>query len=168
MDRFYVVQTKPQKERLAVQEIENQGFAVFYPVIRHLPKVIKGKLYEARTSPLFPKYLFVQFNPDYDQWRSLNGTRGVVRVMCMDEERPSPVPLLSMSALLRTGGVIEEQSAGLPFSPSDVVEFVEGAMKGCQGIVQLCTHDRVSLLMNLLGGNVITHCVPGLLKYVVQ
>lgn len=165
-DRYYVVQTKPQKELLAAQEIQNQGFETFLPLIKHLPRMRRGKFLEARLSPLFPKYLFVQFNPTYDQWRSLNGTRGVIRVMCMDEHRPSPVPILTMSSLLQTGGLIEEEKAGLPFNPGDTVEFVEGSLKGVQGIVRLCTADRVGLLLNLLGRQVLTQSSPRFLKFV--
>lgn len=166
MDRFYVVQTQPQRERLAVNELRNQNFQTFYPVIRHLPRISRGRLGDSRISPLFPKYVFVSLDLDLDQWRSINGTRGVTRLICMDEDRPSPVSQFVMERLLAAGEIIEEREAGLPFNINDLVEFTNGPMKGIQGIVSLCAADRVSLLMDMLGGSVPVHTTPNLLKYV--
>lgn len=166
MDRFYVVQTQPQRERLAVNELRNQDFKIFYPVIRHLPRISRGRLVDSRLSPLFPKYVFVSLDLELDQWRSINGTRGVTRLICMDEDRPSPIANAVMARLLAAGELIEEREAGLPFNINDLVEFTDGPMKGIQGIVSLCAADRVSLLMDMLGGKVRVHTVPNLLKYV--
>lgn len=166
MDRFYVVQTQPQRERLAVNELRNQNFQTFFPVIRHLPRISRGRLGDSRISPLFPKYVFVSLDLELDQWRSINGTRGVTRLICMDEDRPSAVSPFVMERLLAAGEIIEEREAGLPFNINDLVEFIEGPMKGIQGIVSLCVADRVSLLMDMLGGLVPVHTTPNLLRYV--
>lgn len=166
MDRFYVVQTQPQRERLAVNELRNQNFQTFFPVIRHLPRTSRGRLGDSRISPLFPKYVFVSLDLELDQWRSINGTRGVTRLICMDEDRPSAVSPFVMERLLAAGEIIEEREAGLPFNINDLVEFIEGPMKGIQGIVSLCAVDRVSLLMDMLGGSVPVHTTPNLLRYV--
>lgn len=168
MDRFYVVQTQPQRERLAVNELRNQNFQTFYPVIRHLPRTSRGRLGDSRISPLFPKYVFVSLDLELDQWRSINGTRGVTRLICMDEDRPSPVSQFVMERLLAAGEIIEEREAGLPFNINDLVEFTDGPMEGIQGIVSLCAADRVSLLMDMLGGKVPVHTTPNLLKYVAR
>lgn len=166
MNRYYVVQTQPLRERLAIQELLNQDFQTFFPVIKHLPRIAKGKLEPSRLSPLFPRYLFVSLDLEYDQWRCINGTRGVTRIICMDEDRPSPVSDIVMTRLLAAGEVIEEKAAGLPFDINDTVEFVSGPMKGIQGIVSLCAADRVSLLMDMLGGKVPVHTSPNMLKYI--
>lgn len=168
MNRFYVVQTQPQRERLAVNELRNQNFQTFFPVIKHLPRISRGRLDASRTSPLFPKYLFVSLDLELDRWRSINGTRGVTRIICMDEDRPSPVAQSIMDRLLASGEVIEERAAGLPFDVNDLVEFTDGPMKGIQGIVSLCATDRVSLLMDMLGGKVSVHAKPSVLKYVAK
>lgn len=166
MDRFYVVQTQPQRERLAVNELRNQNFKTFYPVIKHLPRISRGRLGDPRLSPLFPKYVFVSLDLELDRWRSINGTRGVTRLICMDEDRPSAVSPFIMERLLAAGEIIEEREAGLPFNINDLVEFVDGPMKGIQGIVSLCVTDRVSLLMDMLGGKVPVHTAPNMLKYI--
>lgn len=166
MEPYFVVQTQPQRERLAAQELQQQGFRTFYPVIQHLARLRRGKLQAPRQAALFPKYLFVQLDLERDRWRSINGTRGVIRLMCMDDEHPSQVPAPVMSRLLAAGEIIEELRAGLPFNPGDQVEFMDGSFKGVQGIVQLCSAQRVSLLLTLLGGQVVTYCEPKALRYV--
>jgi transcriptional antiterminator RfaH len=168
MLRYYVVQTQPQKERTAVFELQNQGFSTFYPVIEHVPRFRRGRLEVPRRSALFPKYLFVSLNLETDPWRSVNGTRGVVRLMCMDDERPSAVPEEAMARLLAAGEVIQERAAGLPFNLGDNVEFVSGPMAGRQALVEACAVDRVQVLLELLGGKVSVKCEPKALRYLAR
>lgn len=137
-------------------------------MIEHLPVFRRGKLVAARKSALFPKYLFVSLDLKLDPWRSVNGTRGVVRLMCMDDETPSPVPGAVMSRLLEAGEIIQERAAGLPFNLGDSVEFVAGPMAGRQALVQMCAMDRVCVLLDLLGGRVKVECEPRALKYVAK
>ena len=166
MDRYYVVQAQPMKERLATQELRNQGFPTFFPVIQRAPRVIRGRLELARRVPMFPKYLFVQFDIETcDNWRSVNGTRGVTRLMTMDE-RPSPVPALVMSRLLAAGEVVLEETADLPFNLGDAVEFTSGPFQGKRGLVQACDAERVEVLLSLLGSVVPVKVAPGSLQYV--
>ena len=162
--RHYVVQAQPQREPLAVKELQNQGFETFYPVIQRRPVVRHLKLVTPAPVPLFPKYLFVRLDLATDPWRSINGTRGVTRLMCMDE-LPSPVPEGAMERLMSAGEVILEDAAGLPFNVNDPVEFISGPMTGLRGLVQLCAADRVTLLLDLLGSKTVVHCAPAALKY---
>ena len=162
--RHYVVQTQPMKERLAVQELGNQGFETFYPQLVRAPRVRRGKFEVPLPVPLFPKYLFVRLDLGEPGWQSINGTRGVVRLMCMDD-RPSPVPQAVMDRMVAAGEVIHESLAGLPFAPGESVEFTEGPMIGLRGIVKLCAADRVTLLLDLLGSVREVRCAPRSLRY---
>jgi transcriptional antiterminator RfaH len=168
MERYYVVQTQPQKEPTAAFELQNQGFRTFFPVIRRAPTIRHGKLTERKLAPLFPKYLFVQLDLVLDPWRSINGTRGVVRIMCMDEHQPSPVPEFAMTRLLAAGELLDESTAALPFNLGDTVEFVDGSMKGRQGLVHACAEDRVTLLLDILGRETKVYCEPKVLKYIMK
>lgn len=165
MEHFYVVQCQPQREWLAKIELNNQGFRTFCPVIQHQPRIKRGKLETPKPSAMFPKYLFVSLDLDQDHWRSINGTRGVVRLICMNSEKPSPVPDHVMEQLIVGGEIIQEEKALLPFDLSDTVEFVEGPMLGRKALVTACTNDRVSVLMAWLGSKITTHCEPKMLKF---
>ena len=163
--RHYVVQTQAQKEPLAVKELRNQGFQTFFPVIQKPLVARHGRLISPPPAALFPKYLFVCLDLEADsRWRSINGTRGVVRLMCMDAQ-PSPVPVKAMERLLAAGEVLVPDTAALPFNLGDPVEFANGPMQGHRGLVQLCTADRVTVLLSLLGRRVPVSVAPAALTY---
>lgn len=86
---WYVVHTQPRAEGQAVRHLEMQGYRVFCPryrrTIRHARKT------KSVFAPLFPSYLFVHLNILRDQWRSINGTRGVVHLL-MQGGAPQPIP----------------------------------------------------------------------------
>ena len=166
MIRHYVVQCQPQREPLAVQELRNQGFTTFFPVIQGAPKVRRGVYEAGRLSPLFPKYLFVPLDLEAeDRWSAINGTRGVVRLMSMNG-KPSPMPIAAMTRLLAAGETLVHDTAILPFNINDSVEFLSGAFAGQKGIVQLCTRDRVTLLLDLLGRQTTVKVAPTAVRYV--
>lgn len=165
-DRYYVVQAQPQRERLAVHELHNQGFQTFFPLIARAPRARRGVYEIPPPLPLFPRYLFVLLDLQQDPWRSINGTRGVTRLMCMDDERPSPVPIPAMDRILAAGELLHPESAALPFNTNDTVEFTEGPMQGLRAVVQLCEADRVTLLLDMLGGKRTVRCEPRSLRYV--
>ena len=152
--RYYVVQTRPTQELTAAHELGNQGFEVFYPRLRRAANIHKGRKQQARISALFPKYLFVALDLDVDRWRCINGTRGVIRLICMDDEQPSVVPETVMRSLLAAGEIIDADKAALQFQVGQSVAFRTGSMQGVNGIVQLSSDSRVIVLMQLLGRGV--------------
>ena len=93
MKRWYVVQTQARKEGLAAQHLEAQGFATFCPLRSRGPA--RSRRVSLASEPLFPCYLFVSLDLKKAQWRSVNGTIGVVRIVALGTGRtamPTPVP----------------------------------------------------------------------------
>src|SRR5262245_64991181 len=88
-ERWYVVHTLPLGEARAQSQLENQSFLTFLPkrqkTVRHARKLTSV------LAPFFPRYLFVALDLTRDQWRSVNGTFGVARLV-MQGEQPAPVP----------------------------------------------------------------------------
>src|SRR5690349_23061473 len=74
-ERWFAVNTQPFAEARAQRNLENQGFRTFMPrrrkMLRHARKLTTVE------APLFPRYLFISFDPRRDQWRKVNGTFGV-------------------------------------------------------------------------------------------
>ena len=74
---------------LALEQLERQGFAAYLPrrwrTIRHARRVREVK------TPLFPGYLFVRLTKASPRWRSINGTRGVIRIVT-SAGVPLPLP----------------------------------------------------------------------------
>jgi transcription elongation factor/antiterminator RfaH len=105
-ERWYAVYTLPCNEARAEWHLGNQGFRTFMPkrrkTVRHARKL------STVEAPFFPRYLFVVLDLSRHQWRSINGTYGVSRlVMCGGE--PHPVPCGVVEALIAsadTGGIL--------------------------------------------------------------
>ena len=78
---WYLVHCKPNSEQIAFRNLRNQGFSAFLP----LQKLTKRKSisFQAQVRPLFPGYMFVAQNPNAGQWRKINNTRGVARLVCL-------------------------------------------------------------------------------------
>ena len=147
---WYAVQTQPNRENLAVEHLKRQGFSVWMPIceriIRHARKSKRVR------RPLFPGYLFVNLDVETAQWRSINGTIGVNRIVSFGQ-RPAPVATQFIDALQNI-----EANEGLvavngdDFLPGQDVEILSGPMAGTIAkLLSLEAGDRVTVLLNMLG-----------------
>ena len=151
MNRWFVVHTQPQKEVLAAQELINQGFAVYYPkfskIRRHARRV------DTVASPLFPRYIFVNFDNSETPWRCINGTRGVSYLLTNDN-KPISIP----SQIIQN---LKDQETDAGFVPVDAlsvftkgskVRIVDGVLKDNSAIVDsISDQQRVQLLIDFMG-----------------
>jgi len=89
-ERWYAVHTLPVQELRAESNLANQDFRIFLPkrhkTIRHARRLLTVE------AAFFPRYLFVVMDMTRDQWRRINGTFGVARLIMRGEE-PQPVPV---------------------------------------------------------------------------
>ena len=148
--KWYVVQSQPNRENLAVEHLKLQGFSVWMPsyerIIRHARK---SKL---MRRPLFPGYLFINLDVENAQWRSINGTVGVNRIVSFGQG-PAPVAAQFIAALQNI-----EANEGLVAANGKVlklgqdVEILSGPMAGTIAkLLSLEAGDRVTVLLNMLG-----------------
>lgn len=73
---WYVVYTHPREEQVAAENLDRQGYVTYWP--RYRRRVSHARKVQEITSSLFPRYLFVSFDPTATGWRSIRSTRGVV------------------------------------------------------------------------------------------
>ncbi|HJU15260.1 MAG TPA: transcriptional activator RfaH [Stellaceae bacterium] len=96
-ERWYAVHTLPCNEARAEWHLGNQSFRTFMPkrrkTVRHARKL------STVEAPFFPRYLFVVLDLTRHQWRSVNGTYGVSRLVMRGDE-PHPVPPGVVEALV--------------------------------------------------------------------
>lgn len=147
------VLTKVNLERVAITNIERQGFLTYCPMIqrfrRHARKV------EMVERPLFPGYVFVDLNTAKGKWRSLLSTKGV-RSIVRFGDRLGVVP----SELIARLRYFEEndklhQVAVPTFPLGSDVNIVGGPFDGFVGeVLSLPEKDRVWLLLDLMGRKV--------------
>ena len=72
---WYLLQTKPNAHVKACENLRQQGFDVFLPLITKTTKK-NGKFLNAKV-PLFPGYLFMGTSIDPIPWTSIKGTKGI-------------------------------------------------------------------------------------------
>ena len=85
---WLVVNTKSNSEKKAFENLRRQKFNVFFPKIKK--KIFLTKNNKEILKPLFPGYLFVEYNDNYN-WIKINNTYGVSKIVRFGE-RPIYVP----------------------------------------------------------------------------
>ena len=154
MQRWYVVHTKPGKERVAEGNLLRQGFEAY------LPRLASRKRHARRTIevavPLFPRYLFVALDLAVERWRSVNGTYGVQRLVAFGE-RPAALPdgvVPDLKAREGADGVIRE-TAVRRFEKGERVAIAGGALSENDAVFEARDGaGRVTVLLSMLGRQV--------------
>ena len=151
-ERWYAVHTLPFAEARAERQLQRQRFRTFQPkrhkTVRHARKL------STVEAPYFPRYLFIILDPAHHQWRSVNGTIGVSRlVMCGDQ--PNPVPRGVVEALIEAadaGGIVQ---FGAKLQVGGPVRLMAGPFAEQIAILDnLDDSGRVKVLLQILGRQV--------------
>jgi transcription elongation factor/antiterminator RfaH len=148
-ERWYVVQTQPNRETMALVNLQRQGFRTF------MPQIIKTVRHARRTrtlkAALFPRYLFTPLDPDSAPWRCINGSLGVVSLI-MAGDRPRPVPegvVESLAALADDSGVVD---FGARLEIGRSVRVVKGPFADHLGrLIHLDGQGRAHVLLEIMG-----------------
>jgi transcriptional antiterminator RfaH len=151
MLKWHVVHCHPQKEFTAESNLQNQGF------ITYMPRYLKLRRHARKTdqvlAPLFPRYLFVQFDSELDNWLPINNTMGISYLLRDRNNFLSSVADNIIAELQnRQDGTGAVSLAALElFKPGDKVRLLDGAFENHIAIYQKMTdNQRVELLINLI------------------
>ena len=154
MTRWYAVQTRPRKERLAEQHLRNQNFTTFCPQQRRARKV--GKRMCWQLEPLFPSYLFVAIDIERQRWRSINGTVGVVHLVSFGKGsgvRPAPLPAGLVERLRELAAKDDVIRFDEQLGQGDRVRVVGGPFDSLCGVLETASAgERVTILLEVLSG----------------
>jgi transcriptional antiterminator RfaH len=152
--RWYVVQTQVNGELKAAHNLLRQGYDVYLP--RYLKHRRHARKVDVTAKPLFPRYMFVAIDMATQRWRSIQSTFGVARLVSNGDD-PATVPegvIHALRAREDEKGYITMESKPA-FAPGDRVRVLAGAFMECAGLFNgLADHDRVSILLDLLGRKV--------------
>ena len=142
MKNWYLIKTKPRQEKIAKQNLENQGYEVFCPIAKLNNKLVA----------LFPGYLFVQLNEKTQNWSPVNSTKGVSQFVKFGLNF-AKVPTSVIEFIITNQHNFADKLNNLnKFKPGDKVQISDGTFKDYTAIFKCYKSDeRVILLMNLLG-----------------
>ncbi len=147
MRAWYLIYSKPQQERLALDNLERQGYPSYLPLIRNRRRR-KGR-YASIIEPMFPRYLFVHLSDETDNWGPIRSTIGVVNMVRFGMQAARvPDSLIEIMQERDDEGV--QTLASPEFKAGDQVRIVEGVMAGYEAIFQARSgKERVVLLLQL-------------------
>lgn len=153
--RWFVAQVKPGQYERARVNLGRQGFDVAMPQLRKTVRRRGRTIGELK--PLFPGYVFIREPEARLDWRPINATYGVGRLLSGATGDPAIMPLGLVERLLSMTDESGVLSAPPHLSPGDDVEIVSGPFAGfIAKVVALTATGRIRLLLDLLGRSVRT------------
>ena len=142
MKKWYLIQTKPQQESIATENLSNQGFEVFFP-----KAIIKNK-----TVSLFPRYLFIRLDDKTQNWTPISSTKGVSNFVRFGLSFAKVPDQIINMIRIQQQQTIEKMIDICSHQKGDYLEIQTGAFKGQQAIFQnYSAQDRVVVLLKLIG-----------------
>jgi len=142
---WYVVHTKPRQEARALENLQNQGFNCFLPMLQ--VQKLRNQKVQTVTEPMFSRYLFIQLDDQTQNWGPIRSTLGVSKLVSFGPQ-PAKVPA-EFIAFLQEAPI---ETIERMFNPGDHVQVASGPFKGLEG--QYVAHDgetRAFVLVDLLG-----------------
>lgn len=157
MSQWVVVYTHVNSETRAENHLRYQGCDVYLP--RYAKTRRHARRVERVVRPLFPRYLFVAYEPDKMRWRAIKNTVGVSRIM-LEGERPLTAPqkvIDTIQARENEDGLVRLSDRSM-FQPGQHVRIDDGPFSEQVAIFKcLDDHHRAIILINLLGRQVKAH-----------
>jgi transcriptional antiterminator RfaH len=148
--RWYVAETLPRKEALAMEHLRRQAFQGFCPRFRKLRSHARKR--EQVLVPLFPNYVFIRYDAARQPWRSINGTIGVRQLIGSERNRPEAMPGAAMQYILSrcddglVTRLVDEPRTG------QAVRILSGPFADSLASIEaLDDRGRVSVLLDILG-----------------
>jgi len=145
---WWVVQTKPQAETLAMSHLEQQGMTTYCPMYQK--ETIHGLQVKTIVTPLFPRYGFVLANQIAQHAvHAIRSTRGVNRLL-----RVGDMPSTMDASIIDEIRALEAQHQNQTdryFKSNDEVRITGGLYQGLEGIYQMDEGlERAVVLLSLL------------------
>lgn len=150
MQAWYLVYTKPQQERLAVENLGRQDFETYLPVLWNRRRRARKSV--ARLEPMFPRYLFIHLDDSTDDWGPIRSTVGVAN-MVRFANRAAKVPDALIATLQsREDGEGVQQLERCALARGERVRIEEGPFAGYEALFEAVTsQSRVLILLDIAG-----------------
>lgn len=148
--RWYVVCTKPNREKQTELNIGRLGVGCFLPLLQE-QKIIRRKQ-KTIVTPLFPGYLFVRINVS-EHYRAVSYARGVQRIV---EFGSGPVEIdASVIDALRSKMIdsnIFRLEKATEFHTGHLVQIKDGPFMGLEAVFirEMPGHQRAMVLLHTL------------------
>ena len=149
MEAWYLIYTKPQQEKIALENLTRQRYHSYLPLIQRQKRHRRRGL--RVVEPMFPRYLFVHLS-DNDNWGPIRSTKGVAHMIRFGKT-PATVP----DDLIEGFRAGEDETGVHAYiapehRPGDRVVISAGPMTGYEAIFTAASgKERVLLLLEVAG-----------------
>ena len=164
MSNWYLIHTKIRQERVALENLERQGFACFLPTI--LAEKLRRGVLQVVQEPLFPRYLFIRLGTGVESqsWAPIRSTLGVSRLVTFGQTPAKIHDELIAQLQVKTDSA-EVQLRH--FEPGEKVVVTDGPFVGVEAIYQMADAEgRVMVLLNILSKQVKLSVPPASIRKV--
>jgi len=147
---WYVIQTKPKKEKEANSYLSLKGLEVFNPLLEtYISR--NGKMNRICAS-LFPGYVFGKFDYESD-YGLVKWGRGVKKIVGFSDNQPSPISEEVVKEIKMRCGEDGFVKMNRHYHPNDHIRVKSGPFKDFLGIFETWVpeKERVRILLNLIG-----------------
>ena len=147
---WYAAQLRPNGDSLALINLERQGFKAFRPLIWETKRSEKATQRVLR--PMFPGYVFVEFDITRPEWPKIRSTRGISRLVGNLSGGPSRLPNGLIDLLKQRCAGNPCNSAANELQAGDMVYVSSGPFAAFLATVErLDAQSRVWLLIDFMG-----------------
>lgn len=154
--RWFAIQSKASAEIKVEQKLQQLSYETFCPKYLKEQRISGGRI-KNNSYAWFPRYLFVRFNTEEDQWREVVRLDGVSSLLGLQKDgrvcsvRDEVIDVIRSAA--DDGGYmkIEALNGSIRFLRGDNVRVVRGGFEGRIGKVFRSEKGRVDILLSLLG-----------------
>ena len=146
---WYVAHTKARQEKLALDNLQRQGYGVYLPHYKRLKRIRDQQ--EMHWEPMFPRYLFVQPSTDQQSLAPIRSTLGVSNIVRFGNV-PAVVPTDVMERIRAFEAERDNQNQQQisPFKAGVQVRVASGPFVGLEGLISDVSNQRIVVLMQLL------------------
>ena len=147
---WYVIQTKPKKEKEANSYLSIKGLEVYSPLLEtYFPN--NGEI-KRTCKPLFPGYIFANFDYVAD-YGLVKWGRGIKKIVGFSDNLPSPVSEEVVNEIKSRCGEDGFVRINRCYRPNEQVRVKSGPFKDLMGIFETWVpeKERVRILLNLIG-----------------
>jgi transcriptional antiterminator RfaH len=148
--KWYVAQLKPNGFERALANLRQQNFETFMPMRRKT--VRHARQLKAVLRPVFPGYLFIRFGAARSDWRKINSTFGVNKLVSFESEQPAPVPEALMQGLQKRCDARHVLKPLDDLKTGEEVKMISGAFAEFIGEIEsFVASDCVRILFDFMG-----------------
>ena len=149
MYKWYLLQHKPNKQNIALENLKRQGFETFYPLLEYTKRT--NSRFKNSFSPLFPGYIFVSFNIENNSWIKIKYTSGVSRIISFNSV-PSKVPVDIILALKEKYENSHKLLSAKNIKTGVNTKILKGPLSGFVGkIEEYDANSRIKILLEIMG-----------------